>query len=78
MISEFQTSDVSRALVLHVGFTSNGSLWDEMGMRCGAYKLELKSQTGTRSQIYTQILTQILIMSVALTETILLLAPSLS
>ena len=32
MIFEFQTSDVSRAFVLHVGLGRESSSWDEMGM----------------------------------------------
>ena len=37
-IFDFQTSDVSRALALHVGFSKDGGSWDEMGMCCDNVK----------------------------------------
>ena len=39
-IFEFQTSDVFRALALHVGFTQRGSSGDEMPMCCNNVKPE--------------------------------------
>ena len=50
-IFEFQASDVSRALVLHVDLGRESSSWDEMGMCRNNVKpeLELNSRTSTQS-----------------------------